>query len=224
MKTHTPTCGSGEPSLHDEEILDLHARLLRDKKKPIKAFHPVPLLIVFLFGGILFWAGLAVSLQTGFWNPDVYDIHWEKGSALAEHAKEDGSGQPKKSIAFRKGKKLYGTPGACVTCHQKNGQGLSPTFPPLAGSEWVSGSPEVLSRIVLHGLNGPITVKGQEYNNIMAVTVWKSWSDVDIANVLSYIRNEWGNEASEIDVEIVTKIRDEIGERGPWTAEELKGL
>ena len=43
LNTHQPTCGSGEPSLHDEEILDLHARLLREKKKPILAFHIAPL-------------------------------------------------------------------------------------------------------------------------------------------------------------------------------------
>ena len=111
-----------------------------------------------------------------------------------------------------------------MTCHQPNGQGLA-DFPPLAGSEWVTGSPEVLTRVVLHGLQGKIEVNGKEYGNVpMVPTIWKTWSDADIASVLSYIRNDWGNEASEIDVETVSKIRAQEGERGPWTADELSEI
>ena len=58
----------------------------------------------------------------------------------------------------------------------------------------------------------------------MVPTIWKTWSDADIASVLSYIRNDWGNEASEIDVETVSKIRAQEGERGPWTADELSEI
>ena len=224
LNTHQPTCGSGEPSLHDEEILDLHARLLREKKKPILAFHIAPLVLVFMFGGIIFWAGLALSLKTGFFHPDVYDIHWEKESALKEIAKKEGAVKAGPSAVVKKGKKLYNTAGACVTCHQANGQGLA-DFPPLAGSEWVTGSPEILTRVVVHGLQGKIEVNGKEYGNVpMVPTIWKTWSDADIASVLSYIRNDWGNEASEIDVETVSKIRAQEGERGPWTADELSEI
>ncbi len=226
LKTHQPTCGSGEHSLHDEEILDLHARLLREKKKPIKAFHIAPLVLVFMFGGIIFWAGLALSQNTGFWHRDIYDIHWEKLAALKELTKAEGAGHDGPSAAVKKGKKLYNTAGACVTCHQKNGEGqLAAGFPPLAGSEWVTGSQDVLIRVVLHGLQGPIKVKGEEYGKVpMVPTIWKAWSDEDIANVLSYIRNDWGNEAPEIDAATVGDIRAEVGERGPWTADELQGL
>jgi mono/diheme cytochrome c family protein len=224
LKTHLPTCGIGEPSLHDEEILDLHARLLREKKKPILAFHLVPLILVFLVGAIIFWAGLAISLQTGFWSVNVYDIYWEKGSALAEHAKAAGATTTGPSAALKKGKKLFNTPGACVTCHQPNGMGLKAAhFPPLDGSEWVLGSTEVLTRIVLNGLQGPVEVKGDKYGLVpMVPTIWKDWSDSDIAAVLSYIRNAWSNESPEVDESTVARIRSESGERLPWTVEELK--
>ena len=226
LKTHQPTCGSGEPSLHDEEILDLHARLLREKKKPIQGFHLAPLVLVFLLGSIIFWAGMAVSQNTGLFNPDIYDIHWEKIAALKELSKAEGDDDAAPSAAFKKGKKLYNTAGACVTCHQKNGQGnVAAFFPPLAASEWVTGSPEVLTRIVLHGLMGPVEVNGTAFGQVpMVPTIWKSWSDEEIANVLSYIRNEWGNEATDVDADTVSSIRAESGERGPWTVEELKRL
>ncbi len=224
LKTHKPTCGTGEPSLHDEEILDLHARLLREKKKPILAFHLVPLFLVFLVGGIIFWAGLAISQQTGFWSVNVYDIHWEKSSALIEHARSAGGAASGPSAAFKKGKKLFNTPGACVTCHQPNGMGLkAANFPPLDGSEWVLGSTEVLTRIILSGLQGEVEVKGDKYGLVpMVPTIWKGWSDSDIAAVMSFIRNAWSNEAPEVDPATVTRIRAESGERGPWTVEELK--
>jgi mono/diheme cytochrome c family protein len=224
LKTHKPTCGTGERSLHDEEILDLHARLLREKKKPILAFHLVPLFLVFLVGSIIFWAGLAISLQTGFWNVNVYDIHWEKSAALIEHAKSAGGTASGPSAAFKKGKKLFNTPGACVTCHQPNGMGLkAANFPPLDGSKWVTGSTEILTRIVLNGLQGPVEVKGDKYGLVpMVPTIWKTWSDSDIAAVMSFIRNAWSNEAPEVDAATVTRIRAESGERGPWTVQELK--
>ena len=128
------------------------------------------------------------------------------------------------SQVFAKGKKLYNTPGACATCHQSNGQGLeTANFPPLANSEWVTGSEEVVVRIVLHGVQGPLKVSNKEYGLVpMVPTIWASWSDADIAAVVSYIRNDWGNEASQISPDTVKRIRDEVGERGPWKAEELE--
>lgn len=124
-----------------------------------------------------------------------------------------------------KGKKLYSTPGACITCHQPNGEGNDAAqFPPLAGSDWVTGSEEILVRVVLHGLSGPIKVKGKDYGAVpMVPTIWASWSDEEIAAVLSYIRFDWGNDASEVSAETVKRIRDEVGSRTtPWTAPELE--
>jgi mono/diheme cytochrome c family protein len=98
-------------------------------------------------------------------------------------------------------------------------------FPPLAGSEWVAGSEERLIRIVLHGLQGPIKVKGNDYNNVMA-PLGAVLKDEQIANVLSYIRSEtttgWGNNAPEVQPETVARVRSETASHsGYWTAEEL---
>ncbi len=131
------------------------------------------------------------------------------------------------STLFKKGKKLYSTPGSCVTCHMTNGKGLEAAqFPPLVNTEWVTGSEEVLIRITLHGIQGPMKVGDKEYGLVpMVPTIWANWSDEEIAAVLTYIRNEWGNEASEISPETVKKIRAKDGKRrAPWTVKELEAL
>lgn len=126
--------------------------------------------------------------------------------------------------AFIKGKKLYRTPGACVTCHLQNGKGLEAAhFPPLTNTDWVTGSEEVLIRITLHGVQGPMKVGDKEYGVVpMVTTLWAKWSDEEIAAVLTYIRNEWGNEAPQISPKSVKKIRAKVGKRYlPWTVKEL---
>ena len=120
------------------------------------------------------------------------------------------------------GKRVYGM--ACSPCHQPSGMGTPGMFPPLAGSEWVTAEGhERIIRIVLNGLSGPIEVAGQQYNNVMVP--WRDvlTSDEEVAAVLSYIRNEWGNKGSFVMPETVKKVRDATKDKsGAWTADELK--
>ncbi len=119
------------------------------------------------------------------------------------------------------GAEVYAT---CATCHQQTGLGMEGSWPPLAGSEWLLNNPEVPIRIVLHGLHGPITVKGQSYNNIMQA--WgEQFSDAQIAAVLTYARSSWGNAASAITTEQVALVREATKSHTEmWTADELKDL
>jgi mono/diheme cytochrome c family protein len=112
----------------------------------------------------------------------------------------------------------------CAACHQTSGLGTPGAWPPLAGSEWLVNNPGVPIRIVLHGLHGPITVKGQSYNNSMQA--WADQlSDDEIAAVLTYERSNWGNAASAVTAEQVKAVRDSTKEHtAPWTADELKDL
>lgn len=107
------------------------------------------------------------------------------------------------------GKKQYDTPGSCTTCHQATGLGLTGAFPPLAESEWVTGPVENLIRIQLQGLKGEITVKGQVYNSMMPAMAQQT--DEQIAAVLTYVRNSFGNSASAVTPEMVAKYRADIG-------------
>lgn len=125
------------------------------------------------------------------------------------------------------GRELYQTAGACAVCHGANGEGLPGINPPLAGSEWVTGPPERLIRIMLHGLQGPVTVAGHAFNGAAMPGFGRlpksafNWSDENIARVLSYIRQEWGNQAAPVTSEAVQRIRLETGDRDPWTQAEL---
>lgn len=109
-----------------------------------------------------------------------------------------------------KGAIIYRT--YCGTCHQRDGQGASGRFPPLAGTDWVTGDKNRLIRVVLQGLEGSIEVNGENYDNLMPQHSFLS--DEDVAQVLTYIRQNFGNEASEISPEEVTQVRSSLNNAG----------
>ena len=120
------------------------------------------------------------------------------------------------------GKQVYST--TCAACHQATGQGVEGVYPPLAGSEWVTGDASKLVRIVLHGMTGPVEVAGETYSG--AMPPWGGvLKDVDIASVATYLRSSWGNKASPVTAAEVAKIRTATKARTtPWTAPELTAL
>ncbi|GAA4458301.1 hypothetical protein GCM10023189_30320 [Nibrella saemangeumensis] len=96
----------------------------------------------------------------------------------------------------------------CSPCHQRNGLGDSQRFPPLAGSEWVLGDKKRLIEVLLKGLEGPIEVKGQSYNNVMPQHSFLS--NEDIAQVLTHIRQNFGNTADAVSADEVNAIRKTV--------------
>ena len=107
----------------------------------------------------------------------------------------------------------------CGACHGQNGEG-GPAGPPLAQSEWVTGPVSNLVIIQLRGLKGPITVAGKEYNFPAGMTPMAYQTDEQIAGVLTYIRNSFGNKASAVKPEQVAALRGEVG-KPQATVEEL---
>lgn len=108
----------------------------------------------------------------------------------------------------------------CMGCHAESGGGNPGVYPPLAGSEWVSGPPERLVNILLHGLTGPVTVAGEQYSGLMPG--WASLKDPEIAAVATYIRSAWGNFAPAVTTAEVAALRERHKARTtPWTAAEL---
>jgi mono/diheme cytochrome c family protein len=105
--------------------------------------------------------------------------------------------------ATQDGRAVFGR--TCATCHQQNGQGMRGAFPPLAGSPYVNGDKARLIRIVLHGLNGQLVLHEQRYNGVMPP--WKSLSDADMAAVLTYVRNNFGNAAGPVTAQEVARQR-----------------
>lgn len=115
----------------------------------------------------------------------------------------------------------------CVTCHQANGEGLAGAFPPLVGSEYaLAANVAVPIRIVLNGMQGPVTVKGVQYNGVMPPGgAGIALSDEEAAAVLTYVRSTWGNSASAITPQqVATERAAPRSATGPTTAEELAPL
>ena len=115
---------------------------------------------------------------------------------------------------FSKGKEVYSKEGYCVTCHQADGNGLTASgFPPLSGTEWVTGDQVRLVKVILKGLMGPIEVNGKQYEGMVPMTPFEGLSDDDVAAVATYIRNSFGNTASPIQPSFVKEVRATLNKK-----------
>ncbi len=138
-------------------------------------------------------------------------------AGIASPATDAGTGAPD-------GRQIY---QRCATCHQPTGLGIPGAFPPLAGSEWASAADAgVPIRIVLHGLEGPITVKGQKFNSAMpAYGTNQPMNDAEVAAVLTYVRSSWGNKGGAVTAAAVHTVREATAARKTaWKAADLEPL
>jgi len=114
--------------------------------------------------------------------------------------------EPVSSKAFtgvHPGKAIYDE--NCLTCHQADGKGVPGMNPPIAKTDWVLGDKTRLINVLLKGLKTPVNINGQTYHNPMPSHAFLS--DTDIANVLTYIRSNFGNKASAVTAEEVKLVR-----------------
>jgi len=112
----------------------------------------------------------------------------------------------------------------CGACHGKDGRGRKNLFPPLRGSAWANGDPVVPIHVVLHGLDGPITVEGEKYLNLMP-PLGKRLDDTQIAKLLTYVRASWANTGRAVAPAEVAAVRAATSQRTkPMTEADLKTL
>jgi mono/diheme cytochrome c family protein len=115
--------------------------------------------------------------------------------------------EPKSATATaHPGKKVYDS--VCLVCHMANGTGVPGMFPPLVDTDWVTGDKDRLIQITIQGLSGKIEVNGVTYNNIMPPN--PHLSDRQVADVLTYIRQNFGNDADEVTLEEVQRVRADL--------------
>jgi mono/diheme cytochrome c family protein/glucose/arabinose dehydrogenase len=158
-------------------------------------------------------------------NADVKKLSSQLDARLAWPGKPGVPERPKiipltaaQQARFDHGKMVFGQ--VCAACHQQNGLGQEGLAPPLVDSEWVLGSETRIARIVLQGVNGPISVSGVPYR--LEMPALATLGDEDIAAILTYIRREWEHDADPVSVEAIAKIRAETKGRAElWTAKEL---
>ena len=201
-------------AMQDEHMQDVHAQLMREKEEPQEGFSPVPIFLMFIFAALCFWGGVYLVEHSGGYRWDAYSPDFNPNA---------GAPKPIEITLFDRGAKVYRN--QCAQCHQADGNGVLGVYPPLVASSWVTGHPQVVSRILINGLNGPIVVKGSNYNGNMPAfgSSGLALSDKDIAGVITYIRQEWGNSASDVTVATIAEYSDLYAGRSvPWQAADLK--
>jgi len=144
-----------------------------------------------------------------------------------KHVVADGAHLKGEALAsFKRGQEHYVTIAACFGCHGEKGDGLPNLGPPLAKSEWVTGDPERLAKILLNGMTGPVKVNGELYQpaaDMPAIRDNPTLTDAHLADVMTYVRNSWGNKAAPVDAALVKKVREATKDRAePYTDKELR--
>lgn len=208
-----------EPDEHidkhdDYDVAGLHAPIVRERAEPKDGYEPIPSWLAGAFGVVVFWCGFYTAEYSGDFSVDRLDGDFRPLGRPVEKKAEN-------PVAL--GGRLFAAQG-CVSCHQASGKGVPGQYPPLAGSEWVEGSPARLARILIHGLQGPVKVAGSTYNGNMP-SFGAKLKDDQIAAVLTYIRQEWGNKADAVSADVVDAARQAVKDRNsPFTAEELEAV
>ncbi len=189
---------------------DISPQQERENPDPQERANPVPWPILGL-AALLVGFGVVYILRADINSPAT----WGDGRSASELARASKSASAKVD-----GAALFAS--LCAACHQATGLGLPGVFPPLAGSEWVIGKDATAAAILLHGINGALTVKGTVYNGAMPA-FGGQLNDEQIAAVLTYVRSQWGNSAAAVSAETVAAAREAHKARtGPFEGD--KGL
>ena len=129
--------------------------------------------------------------------------------------------------AYTLGSEVYQRESHCATCHLAHGKGNANVYPSLVASPWVNGSEERLIKLALHGLYGKLRVNGKTYDparGVPPMTAFRSLlNDEEVAAVLTFVRNTWGNKAAPVSAANVKRVRAETIDRTIfWTPEQLE--
>ena len=185
----------------------------REQMEPSERIRPIPLVVI-VVTLIVVLSGIAyILLSEPFGRPELGDRRTL--ADLAAPVAGSGGG------AVANGKQLFTT--NCAACHQATGKGLPGVFPPLDGSEWVLGNERTVANILLHGINGEITVMGNAFKG--AMPAFQQLSNAELAAVASYVRSEWSNKAAAIKPDLVEAERKASKRTTPFEGgAELKAL
>ena len=206
---------------HDATDIDrLHSAVKREKVDLPAGTEPAPMWALFLGFIVAILAGSHLGMMNNLFSIESKASFAPVGDPRPSSG-DAGAALDPFALAMKKGAASY---AVCAGCHQGTGMGVPGQFPPLSGSEFVKGGTERLIRIALSGLQGPVTVKGAAFNTPGGMPPQGlTFSDGDLANVLTYIRNSFGNEGPMVTKEMVAKVRSTItGHAGQWTAAELE--
>ncbi|MFL6589586.1 MAG: c-type cytochrome [Chthoniobacterales bacterium] len=188
------------------DVHQVHAAIQREKTEPRAGLEPLSIWLIAVYGLAIFFGGAYLGRFSGNFTGDGLDPLG--GAPRATKSGGTGPAQTQELSQADRGKKVFSA--NCATCHQATGLGIAGQYPPLAGSEYVLGGTRRLGMIVLKGLQGPVTVKGGQFGTAVMQPWDKTLNDAKIADVLTYIRQEWGNKAGPVSPAGVAALRKEL--------------
>lgn len=186
----------------------------REHDDPTERTQPIPLLAAVVIVGVLLFGVGYIVLADPPGAPALGDRRTltDLRTAAVDATKPAGAAD---------GKQLYAA--LCVACHQASGKGLPGVFPPLDGSEWMLGDDRVMANILLHGIEGEMTVAGAVYKG--AMPAFKHLTDAELAALASHVRSQWSNKAAPVPAELFAKERKASTRTTPFAGgAELKAL
>jgi mono/diheme cytochrome c family protein len=193
------------------DVHQVHSAIQREKREPRVGLEPLSIWLIAVYGLAIFFGGAYLGRFSGNFSGDSLDP-----ALVPTHKKAGPSGPGGEQTAelsqADRGKKIFSA--NCAVCHQPNGQGApSQGYPPLAGSEIVNGGSRRPGMIVLKGLQGPVTVKGQHYGSAVMQPWEKTLTDQKVADVVTYERSAWSNKGTPVTAEGVAALRKELAGR-----------
>lgn len=192
-----------------QNVQQVHAAIQREKREPRAGAEPLSIWLIVVYGLAVFFGGAYLGRYSGNFSGDGLDPLGGAPRPAKKGAGPAAEQQTAELSPVDRGKKVF--MANCAVCHQPSGVGSQTQgYPPLAGSELVNGGTKRLGMIVLKGLQGPLTVKGQKYGSAVMQPWDKTLNDQKIADVLTYIRQEWGNTGSPVTPEQVSALRKEL--------------
>lgn len=189
------------------DVHQVHAAIQREKREPRAGLEPLSIWLIAVYGLAIFFGGAYLGRFSGNFSGDSLD------PALIPSAKKQGPSGPGEQTQelsqADRGKKIFSA--NCAVCHQPDGNGAAGQgYPPLAGSEYVNGGSRRMGMIVLKGLQGPLTVKGQSFGTAVMQPWDKTLSDAKIADVMTYVRQAWGNKGGAVSAAQIAGLRKEL--------------
>lgn len=184
----------------------------REEEEPSERDRPIPMIVALITLAVVIFGVAYILLSEPFGQAELGD----RRTVADLRAPAAGA-----AGAAADGKQVF--TANCAACHQATGKGLPGVFPPLDGSEWVAGDERIVANILLHGINGELTVMGNTYKG--AMPAFQQLSDAELAAVASYVRTEWSNKSTPVKAELFATERKASTRTTPFGGEaELKAL
>ncbi len=190
------------------DVHEVHAAVQREKREPRVGREPLSIWLIAVYGLAVFFGGAYLGRFSGNFSGEALDPYGGEMPTMKKVGGPQGAQQAAELSPHDRGKKVFSA--NCQTCHQANGLGVAGQYPPLAGSEFTNGGSRRMAMIVLKGLQGPVTVKGQQFGTAVMQPWDKTLTDKQIADVMTYERSEWGNSASPVTAEQIAAMRKEL--------------